>query len=78
MRAVYFGCRVKQQVTDAIEICVKKPEYRDVKLFQVIPDPGDYKFLPVPWTGHKAIIPSEERPILDSLLAIYSAGYDNP
>lgn len=78
VRAVHLGCRVKPQVTDAIEACLKKAEYRDVKLFQMLPDPGDYKLVPVPWTGHRAIIPDGERPILDALWRKFSTGYDVP
>ena len=78
VRAIYFGCRVTRQVTDEIEACCKRPEYRDVKLFQMRPDPADYKLIEAPWTGHKTEIPDGERSILQALWRQSSAGYDVP
>jgi Protein of unknown function (DUF2971) len=59
IRAVYFGCKAPQDVTDAIELSCKRPEYRDIKLFQMFPDPADYKFVPVPWQGIKTDFPDK-------------------
>jgi hypothetical protein len=78
IRAIHFGCRVTRDVTDAIEMSCKKSEYRDVKLFQMIPDPTDYKLKEVTWAGHKSIIPDEERPTLQTLWRIFSDGYNVP
>ena len=59
IRAVYFGCKAPQEVTDAIELSLRRPEYRDVKLFQMFPDPADYKFVPIPWQGIKTDFPDK-------------------
>jgi len=78
IRAIHFGCRVTLDVTNAIEMSCKKPEYRDVKLFQMIPELADYKLKEVAWAGHKSGIPDEERPTLQALWRIFSDGYNVP